>query len=600
MQQPFIGPVATPRISAAAGRETLMGMSERQKKLVVTGTKEPSRDAHVTIDQQRHDTVLDGRLCHQMTLCVEVTTVQTPEYTRETDPREANAILTRFYLDAFFDFINVPAYEIFPRHHFMGWAMNGSNKSSCDRVMLYALMAWATVHCTNHDASEHRKVFKNIVYSGLDLSKSRCSLQVAHTMLFLAHAEYADRQYQAGSDVFQEAIEALVSLKLDSKQSWQEDVTVYGFSPATHAECCRRTLWAAYCSEIHFRLGGAQSPSLVEHIIPTELPCITRDYDWCQAVQQPRFEPTNEPSTSDVSEDHHVASCMSHMIQISQMCGEVHSNALSIENNSVHDHRTESARRTRDKLESRLKCWAETYNACPWGESDKCIGQRSEHLGKTASLWSRCRTKYAALNVLFHYAHMNLNRRIRHRGLSREQIATHGKHASDHAVEILCLAQRLISQHGSTMKDYAFVSRGSFTIPALCEAIDVVTAVGRVVDILEPRSQIMSLMYSTLDLLEYLSLRWGIEYARYTQIKERVQIVFRSAQTALYGGRSFFRCSSAVIPVVARDCDIVYGTDRQQYLRAAYMTHHDIRDGDVFEIDTSARHDGSSRAGTTC
>lgn len=97
---------------------------------------------------------------------------------------------------------------------------------------------------------------------------------------------------------------------------------------------------------------------------------------------------------------------------------------------------------------------------------------------------------------------MNLNRRIRHRGLSREQIATHGKHASHHAVEILCLAQRLISQHGSTMKDYAFVSRGSFTIPALCEAIDVVTAVGRVVDILEPRSQIMSLMYSTLDLLD--------------------------------------------------------------------------------------------------
>lgn len=138
-------------------------------------------------------------------------------------------------------------------------------------------------------------------------------------------------------------------------------------------------------------------------------------------------------------------------------------------------------------------------------------------------------------------------------------------------------------------QDYTFVIRGSFTIPILCEAIDIVTAVGRVTDILEPRSPIMSLMYSALDLLEHLGRWWGSDRMRYIRVKERVQTVFRTAQTALQAGQSFFCCSHAAVRVVASDCDVVYGTDRKEYLRLAYVAHHNIQDGDVFEIDTNTQ-----------
>lgn len=138
-------------------------------------------------------------------------------------------------------------------------------------------------------------------------------------------------------------------------------------------------------------------------------------------------------------------------------------------------------------------------------------------------------------------------------------------------------------------QDYTFVIRGSFTIPILCEAIDIVTAVGRVTDILEPRSPIMSVMYSALDLLEHLGRSWGGDYARYTQIKQRVQTVFRSAQTALQAGQSFFYCSHVAIHDIPSDHDVVYGTDRKEYLRLAYTAHHHIRDDDIFKIDTSTR-----------
>lgn len=50
----------------------------------------------------------------------------------------------------------------------------------------------------------------------LDFLESRCSLQIAHMVLFLAHVDYAGQQCQASSDVFEVFVNAMTSLELNS------------------------------------------------------------------------------------------------------------------------------------------------------------------------------------------------------------------------------------------------------------------------------------------------------------------------------------------------------------------------------------------------
>lgn len=568
---------------ASAGGPYILLHPDRQVRLTegLASNVPPLEEEYAQLGYRNHH-----ELCHKMAVRDAVRIAQTLGLTGTVDPHEADPTLTRFYLSAFFEFINVPAFEVLPRHRFMNWVTTSSKKSPTDKTMLYALMAWTTAHCTNQDASEHRTVFKTIVYRALDRLEPRRCLQVAHVLLFLAHAEYADQRSQAGSDVFMRFINMMALLELGPKQDGREEgVIVYDFPPAARAECHRRTLWAAFCSDIYFRLGSSEPRNLPVYPIPAELPCATPDYDVCRVSPGSCFEFDDESETSRFTRDCRTASSMAHLVQITQICGDVYSYALLTENDSTYEDRTESARRLRDELEGRLRCWAEAYNCSCSTEAITQTDQRGERGGWTTPATPMM--KSGALDMLYHHAHMGLNRRIRHRGLSRKEIHTHARYATLHALQTLRLAQHLLSHRGSATKDYVFVMKGSFTIPALCEAIEIISAVGKVTDILEPGSQIMSLMYSALDLLEHLGRWWGSDYSRYAQVKGRVQTIFRSAQTALQAGQSFFYCSHAAVRVVASDCDIVYGTDREEYLRLAYVAHHHIGNADIFKIDTS-------------
>lgn len=117
-------------------------------------------------------------------------------------------------------------------------------------------------------------------------------------------------------------------------------------------------------------------------------------------------------------------------------------------------------------------------------------------------------------------------------------------------------------------------------------AIDIITATGRVADILEPGSRIMSLMYTALDLLAHLGSWWGHDFVRYKEVEKRIQTVFRSAEAALTLRKTFFYCSRPMGEAARKDFDLVYGIDRKHYIQLAYFDSGLVEDKDIFEIET--------------
>lgn len=206
--------------------------------------------------------------------------------------------------------------------------------------------------------------------------------------------------------------------------------------------------------------------------------------------------------------------------------------------------------------------------------------------------------------MLYYLCQMQLSRRVHHQHLSDIEVSSQARHATVHAIAILRLAEETMSPAGSSMRDYHFVTRSFSSACAVLEAIDVVTAVGRVADILEPRSRIMSLLYSGLNLLAHLGSPWGHEFVRYDAAKRRVQTVFSFAEAALGVQKPFFCCSDPMVETLNQleqgfdiDFDLTYGTDRNRYIRLAFPDGGggSSKDGqDILIINTSSNSIGLS------
>lgn len=110
------------------------------------------------------------------------------------------------------EYVNVPTFEIFPKGRFTEWAMHNHTKSLPDRMMLYAILAWGLIHSKDTKRADHRAIFKSIIYQELDRLETQYCLQVVHTLLFLALAEFADQQYQKGFRIFARCVGAIALL----------------------------------------------------------------------------------------------------------------------------------------------------------------------------------------------------------------------------------------------------------------------------------------------------------------------------------------------------------------------------------------------------
>lgn len=502
-------------------------------------------------------------------------------FASDLDPAQHNVPLTKEYVNCFLQFANVPTFEIFPPKRFLQWTFEGRNKSLQDRIMLYAVMAWGTIHSDEAARVAHREIFKQIVYSELEDLESQYCLQTVHTLQFLAFAEFADSQHHKGFGLFVRCVGAISAMKLNIEQPIIDGVAPYGFSPSMYAECRRRTYWTAFCTDTFSGLGSGNPRMLHSKDVFLRLPCTQEMYEE-DRIPTLRIYDHEDGIPKTVSTQETLAlGNMAWLLQIATICSDVQLNAWRSQNNFRIGNVYTPDREVRGKLKKQLEDWAQSYNqGILVKEGRQAEVERAGHNRVEGAARSQ---RFSGLDILCHYAHMELNRRVYHKRLSEKELVSLAKNANIYAIDTLMFAQQLLQRGGTETRDYIFVSRGPLTGYCLHAAIDIVTAAGRTADILQQGSKMMTLMYNALEVLELASRWWASSRMQYIQVKERIQLVFSSAQTAASQRKQFFYCSEPMIRAVDNDFDLIYGTDRKQYLRAAYELKA-VHETDIYDI----------------
>lgn len=209
----------------------------------------------------------------------------------------------------------------------------------------------------------------------------------------------------------------------------------------------------------------------------------------------------------------------------------------------------------REKLNARLEDWARTYTTALRAKDGETTDSQSRPCS-VRDLGGARAAQFAGLDILFHWAHIELNRRVYHKALTREEISVLARTAKIHAIEVLKLAKQLLEPGGPETRDYQFVIRGPLPSFAIQAAIDIFTAAGKTRDILEPDSTIMNLLYHGLEFIEVLSTQWGFAKLWHMQVKERIQAVFNSAQTAANQRKVYRYCTERRNSPEAHGCQL--------------------------------------------
>jgi len=508
----------------------------------------------------------------------------------EVDPATGNPKLTRHYVNAFMGRCNSLTFEILPKGPFTEWALNSRNKSLADRIMLYAVMALGTVSSKDTNAAEHRAIFKSIILHQLDRLETQYCLQLAHTLAYLSVVEYADRQHQKGFSYFVRCVGVISFLQLNIEASFSDDSITYGFSRNMYAECRRRTYWAAFCMDTFAGLSKRNPRILTNNDVYLRLPCASGLYEKDQIPDTPVFDQENVLPPSVTSEDHVRLGNLVYLIQITSICSEVQRNMWRCSNSLRVGRPYVSDRTIREQLNTRLESWAHTYTAALRAKEGETTDSQTPS-SITRDLSGARATKFAGLDIFFHWTHMELNRKVYHKALAREEIVAHARNASIHAVEVLKLSKQLLEPGGPETRDYQFVIAGPLPSFAVHAAIDILTAAGKTRDILEPESRIMNLLYHGLEFIEVLSMQWQYAKLRHLQCKERIQAVFISAQAAANQGKMYWFCTEPLYSDADKDkeFDLIYGSDRQVYLQAGYNMNNLVEEDEVFKIETRGK-----------
>lgn len=493
--------------------------------------------------------------------------------------------LSREYIELFLTHVNVPTFEIFPPNKLMQWAAHGSPKSILDHLVLYAIMALGSVHGEGQSCKLHRRDFKDAIYSELHQVQSKYCLQSVHVLLFLAFVEFADGEDHKAFSTFTRCMGAIAYLRLNVERSSQDVETAYGFSRAIYAECCRRTYFAAACTDAFAGIAKGDPRILQNHDIFLRLPCSKDLYEQDSIPVMPCFDPDFVVPRNVTTQEYASIGEMTWLLQIAFLCSEVQLNVWRHENSLRIGRPYIGDRSVREKLRVKLDWWEDAYNQARRLHGNMDVRDNSSN---NRHRNNRSRTS-VGLDLLFHYAHMELNKRVRHHDLSEKEIIDHAKEANIHAIEVLKLVHQVQEESGLSTRDVSVVTRGVLTGYAIHTAIDIITAAGKTADILQPQSKIMSLMWSSSQLLEQLSTWWTSAKVQHGLVKDRIQLVWQKAQAAASEQKPYFYCSHPMVYLVDTNFDLIYGPSRKQYLKAAYGLSTVPNDSEIFSINTKGK-----------
>ena len=183
----------------------------------------------------------------------------TDKFNNRTDPYEADAEATMYFLELFFHHRNSSPYVIWPRNRFFEWTRNCKTKSIDDLMILYALMALGTIFSQEPGTNEIGDKCYDIAYSLERERANQPSLQMMQARGALLLFNFARGNFEGTFEYTAHAIRTATSMRYTDENrvaDIDETVTKYDFdmNAAQIKECRRRSFYITYFIDVSLSL----------------------------------------------------------------------------------------------------------------------------------------------------------------------------------------------------------------------------------------------------------------------------------------------------------------------------------------------------------
>ncbi|KAK3707658.1 hypothetical protein LTR37_012006 [Vermiconidia calcicola] len=420
----------------------------------------------------------------------------------EDDPYELEPEVTLHLVDLYFAHVNNAAYCIYPRGPFLYWLKNFPEKCQNERMVLYAMLATASIFADVSLSSLFGKQCARVAEDAVSTQLGKSNIAVAHTKMLLAVYHFSKGSTGLAWDYVGSAIRTISFMRLnteegclDDKDSMAQARTEFYFSREQLAECKRRLFWSGFLMD---RECGAPSCLIKPQDIFLRLPCTDDMFERSIASDVPYFpNETLDPTYSVLTPASPIAP-MAWLVLVAGMWGDVNDFIFRTVHRPASSYR-ETYESFYNDFSNRSQGWLSRLpEHLLYSEANL---DRSIQQGYTGT--------FVSMHAVHHLAHMKLNRYLRHSAVPefvyRNIRAAH--HHSHELLEImkgLRVANRQIHEP-SEGQPRVFSFSTPFPGYATLAAIDIVSAGGRESNVKKTLEEIDSGLACLRELSNYWS-----------------------------------------------------------------------------------------------
>lgn len=392
----------------------------------------------------------------------------------EHDPYEVEPETTLQLLHIYFAHFNSATYCLFPHRQFMHWVKTSPDKCHNERMVLYAMLAMASIFADESLVGFGRHC-AHVVLDFLPRQAGSFHMCTAQAKILLALYSYARGEQCAAWDHSGAAIRAVQHMRYHTEEGCLDNSAIatqarceFDFTPAQHAECKRRTFWSAFFLD---RYCEPAVTILKPQDIFLRLPCAEEMYERGKTSDAPYLNNgIVDPVESLLTAESPLA-LMAWHVMVAAIWGDVV--------DFVHRAPYRAVPSYRDAYDS--------FYGEIWNRLQGWLSRLPEDLHyNIANLDKSLRQGYAdafiSIHALYHLCCMKINRCLRH-AAAQESIARNIRAAHEHGHQLLqmicavCAARGELAAPTRDQSD-ALTSLSFFPGHAILAAVDIVSAGG--------------------------------------------------------------------------------------------------------------------------
>jgi hypothetical protein len=387
----------------------------------------------------------------------------------QVNPYTAEPTLVTGLMTVFFQHVPEVASCMFPAEAFTAWVQSRSEKSLDDLMLIYSLLALATVFSSQ---PEHKTVgtqYASIARYACD--NRHFTLQLVQSRLALALYYFAINNANDSWDTCGGAIRAASALRLNIEFEKSDDAYLktlpYGLNRPGFAECRRRTFWSCYLLDRFSGFCTGHFNVIHPADVFLRLPCDAKSFESQVEVHNPYFDPS---ATSNQGSPETVGA-MAYLINICTIWGEVMASVYRTSHRPVPAASNAAFLTFYERTTQRLHAWEESLPAGYQFSVENLMRARDPGQVRTLTL----------MHSVYHTTAMKLNRYLQLTTLTASQVAQHVSVARQHAESLLSVVDTLAARRGSLPRlGDRDAAADKFSSPfvgyAIVSAIDILTA----------------------------------------------------------------------------------------------------------------------------